>query len=201
MSRAPKPPQAGLHDQHGPDDGAPEWVAWVAASRDGDHGAFERLYRAHRRLVMSLALRTLSHAAAEDVTQEVFSRAWARLHTLDEDRAFVGWLARIGRHLIVDHARARARRRDHHAAAEREAALPGGPGVHAEATPMDDAVFVLERIRALPDAYVEPMLLRLVGGYGAKDIAALVDRPPASVRVTLHRGMALLREGLKEAAP
>ncbi len=150
---------------------------------------------------MSLALRTMSHDAAEDVTQEVFSSAWARLRSLEDDRAFVGWLARIGRNQIVDHARAHVRRRDHHAAAEAEATRPGGPSVHAQAPHIDDAIFVVERIRALPDAYVEPMLLRLVGGYGAKDIAALVDRTPESVRVTLHRGMALLREQLAEVSP
>jgi len=59
---------------------------------------------------------------------------------------------------------------------------------------------VLEMIRALPDAYRETLVLRLVEGMTGPEIAARTGLTAASVRVNLHRGMKLLREklGFKE---
>ena len=51
-----------------------------AAARAGDRHAFDRLCEAHRQEIYSLCLRFLDrHEDAEDVVQEVFSRAWSRL--------------------------------------------------------------------------------------------------------------------------
>ena len=51
-------------------------------------------------------------------------------------------------------------------------------------------------IRTLPEAYVEPLILRLVEGMTGPEIAMRVGMTPESVRVNLHRGMKLLREKL-----
>jgi RNA polymerase sigma-70 factor (ECF subfamily) len=61
---------------------------------------------------------------------------------------------------------------------------------------------VLAAIRALPEAYREPLILRLVEGMSGEEIAARTGLTPASVRVNLHRGMKRLRESLnKEGRP
>ena len=44
----------------------------------GDQRAFERLYRTHHARVFSLAMRMAGTQWAEDLTQEVFIRAWTR---------------------------------------------------------------------------------------------------------------------------
>jgi RNA polymerase sigma-70 factor (ECF subfamily) len=58
----------------------------------------------------------------------------------------------------------------------------------------------LEIIRALPVAYRETLVLRLVEGLTGPEIAERTGLTPASVRVNLHRGMALLREKLEPSA-
>ena len=55
----------------------------------------------------------------------------------------------------------------------------------------------LEAIRALPEAYRETLMLRLVEGLSGPEIATRTGLTPASVRVNLHRGMKLLREKLQ----
>ena len=55
---------------------------------------------------------------------------------------------------------------------------------------------MLEAIRGLPEAYREPLILRLVEGMTGPEISARVGLTPDSVRVNLHRGMKLLRERL-----
>ena len=55
---------------------------------------------------------------------------------------------------------------------------------------------VLAALRALPEAYQETMILRLVEGMNGPEIAAQTGLSAGSVRVNLHRGMKLLRERL-----
>ena len=54
----------------------------------------------------------------------------------------------------------------------------------------------LALIRALPEAYRETLVLRLVEGMTGPEIAERTGLTAASVRVNLHRGMKLLRERL-----
>src|SRR4029077_3797880 len=58
------------------------------------------------------------------------------------------------------------------------------------------AIEILEKIRDLPVAYHETLILRFVEGMTGPEIAIRTGLTPASVRVNLHRGMKLLREKL-----
>jgi len=55
-------------------------------------------------------------------------------------------------------------------------------------------------IRNLPEAYREPLVLRLVEGMTGPEIAERTGLTAGSVRVNLHRGYALLRERLAGGA-
>jgi RNA polymerase sigma-70 factor (ECF subfamily) len=52
-------------------------------------------------------------------------------------------------------------------------------------------------IAALPEAYRETLLLRFVGGLSGPEIATRTGLTHGSVRVNLHRGVAMLRERLE----
>ncbi len=165
------------------------WVGWVAAARGGDRPAFERLYRRFYGVVKGLVMRHRVPEVADDVAQEVFLVAWRRLEDLDEDRAFPGWLATIARRAALDVLRR----------AQRRPTTVAPPGLADPRSAPADAVFVLAAIKSLPEAYVEPLLLRLVAGCSGPEIAAITGLTPGSVRVNLHRGTSMLRERLKEA--
>jgi len=55
-------------------------------------------------------------------------------------------------------------------------------------------------IRTLPDAHVEPLILRLVEGLSGPEIAERTGLSPGYVRVNLHRGIKLLRDRLEPKA-
>ena len=55
---------------------------------------------------------------------------------------------------------------------------------------------MLAAIRRLPEAYREPLILRLVEGMTGPEIAVRTGLTPGSVRVNLHRGMQMLRAQL-----
>ena len=63
--------------------------------------------------------------------------------------------------------------------------------------PEPEALEVMDTIRAMPDAYRETLVLRLVEGLTGPEIAEQTGLTADSVRVNLHRGMKMLREKLE----
>src|SRR5438128_6851787 len=76
-------------------------TADVALAASGDGSAFERLYRAHVARVHSLARRMIGFDVADDVTQDVFVRAWTKLGTFRGEAAFGTWLHRLAINVIL----------------------------------------------------------------------------------------------------
>lgn len=86
----------------------PDVSTLVARARTGDRWAREVLYRDHLQGVLRVAGFVLGRSAdVEDVVQDAFVHAFARLGELRDPGAFAGWLRRIA----VNLARARLRRR------------------------------------------------------------------------------------------
>ncbi len=166
--------------------------AWlVAAAREGDRAAFGRLYDRFARMVHGILLGRVPAVEVDDLVQDVFLLALRRLYTLRDTAAFGGWLAAIARNRATDYHRRTpevAEMAEDMGSTDR---IPGGD----EATAAE-AQAVLAAIRGLPQAYREPLILRLVEGMTGPEIAARTGLTPASVRVNLHRGMKQLREKL-----
>src|SRR5947209_18202623 len=101
------------------DDGAPAAVVGrelteaelVRACRGGDGRAWTVLVNRFSRYVYAIVVQgyRLSEHDAEDVFQEVFTRAYENLDHLREDGAIRPWLAQMTRRLAVDRLRATAR--------------------------------------------------------------------------------------------
>lgn len=165
----------------------PAWVGAVEAAQRGDATAFRSLHRSFGPMVHGLLLARVDSSSADDLTQEVFLRAWERLDRLHEPRAWPGWLATIARNRAVDHMRA----------SRRPGTLPPElPDAGPDPSLRVDAETLLQMIRELPTAHVEPMILRFVEGLSGPEIAERTGLSPGYVRVNLHRGMKLLRERL-----
>lgn len=163
-------------------------AALVTAARDGNRGAFGRLYDLYARMVHGILLARVPRSEVDDLVQDVFVLALRRLNTLNDDGAFGGWLAMIARNRAVDYHRSAQPTAELH---ERHAVEPA---------PYPAAVHVLEIVRELPEAYRETLILRLVEGMTGPEIAERTGLTPASVRVNLSRGMRLLREKLAGGA-
>lgn len=160
----------------------------VVAAQAGNHAAFTTLYARFHRAVHAVALARVGAADAADVVQDVFARAWTRLGSVREPAAFAGWLMTMARHRAIDRARARG---GGDAPAQEVAVAPA---------PTAEAAAALRAIRALPEAYRETLLMRLVEGLSGPEIAERTGLTPESVRVNLHRGMKLLRDRLAPPA-
>lgn len=158
----------------------------VGDVRAGLPDAFERLYARYARMVHGILLSRIPHREVEDVVQDVFLAVHRRLSTLRDAAALGGWVAMIARNRAMDYLR---RRQDADALPEDLEAADAGQG---------EAAAVLDAIRRLPEAYREPLILRLVEGMSGPEIAERTGLTPGSVRVNLHRGMSKLRESLQK---
>ncbi|MGA2119252.1 MAG: sigma-70 family RNA polymerase sigma factor [Bryobacteraceae bacterium] len=155
----------------------------IAAAARGDRSAFGELYLRYARMVHGILLARVPPADAEDLVQDVFLAAMKQLRGLRTAAAFRAWLAAIARHRAIDYFR--------------EARLSFSEAPSA-AAPNQGAFAVLDLIRALPEAYRETLILRLVEGMTGPEIARQTGLTPESVRVNLCRGMKMLRQTLGE---
>jgi len=158
---------------------------WVEAAQAGDREAFGVLYAQMAPVVHGLLLSRVRTFDVSDLLQEVFATALQRLSSLRDPAAFPGWLCTLARNAAADHLRRSGRE-----------CPEVGRAPYALAPHVADARRVLEAIRALPEAYREPLVLRLVEGLTGPEIAARTGLTPGSVRVNLSRGMKRLREAL-----
>jgi RNA polymerase sigma-70 factor (ECF subfamily) len=166
-------------------------VSLVVAAREGDRGAFGRLYERYARMVHGIMLGRVPVGEVEDLVQDVFVRAMRQVHTLRDVNCFGGWLATVARNRANDYHRRSVElvEFDEDAPTQvREKGKSNEPG--------DDGAAILEVIRALPEAYRETLILRLVEGMTGQEIAERTGHKAGSVRVNLHRGMQILRERL-----
>jgi RNA polymerase sigma-70 factor (ECF subfamily) len=166
----------------------------VKDAQNGDLLAFERLYRDNERKVFALCLRLSSDAAlAEELTQEVFVRAWRKLGSFRGESAFSTWLYPMTVNVALSERRSRRRREARIVAAEDPAQLERVPGA-----PRHEAGFDLERALAtLPPGARTVFVLHDVEGRTHEEIAALLDLAPGTSKAQLHRARRLLREVLE----
>jgi RNA polymerase sigma factor (sigma-70 family) len=83
----------------------------VAAAKRGERGAFDALVRRYRRRIFALALHLSgSESDADDITQDVFLRAFHTLHAFEGRSEFFTWVYRLTVNRAIDARRARVRR-------------------------------------------------------------------------------------------
>jgi len=160
----------------------------VALAAAGDVAAFERLYRAHATRVRGLARRLLGTTDADDATQEIFIRAWRRLHTFRGTAGFETWLFRLAVHALWD------RRKRLRVVAGREVQ---DESVDEAAPPLStSAMDCNAAVLRLPDGARQVLVLHDIEGHTHQEIAELLGIAAGTSKSQLHRARALLREDL-----
>jgi len=167
-------------------------TADVALAASGDGSAFERLYRTHVARVHSLARRMINPDVADDVTQDVFVRAWSKLGTFRGEAAFGTWLHRVAINVILARRTTLGTERGRYYDAENVLdALPGRPMVH------DLSLDFQQAIGRLPDGAREVFVLHDVEGYKHEEIADMLGIVPGTSKSQLHHARMALRKHLE----
>ena len=167
-------------------------LADVALAASGDGRAFERLYRAHVARIHSLARRMLDAEEADDLTQDIFVRAWDKLGTFRGEAAFGTWLHRLAVNVILARRKTIGQERGRHH--DGEDALDTAAG--RPETP-DLTMDFEEAVSSLPDGARQVFVLHDVAGYTHEEIAELLGVVPGTSKSQLHHARMALRKYLE----
>jgi RNA polymerase sigma-70 factor (ECF subfamily) len=165
----------------------------VERAQRGERRAFESLYREHVGRVYALCLRMSGDAdRAEELTQDVFVRAWSRLSSFRGDSAFGTWLHRIAVTAVLQKRRG-DKRRELRIETRENLELESAATRERPAEKLD-----LERaVAGLPEGARAVFLLHDVQGYKHHEIADMMGLAVGTTKAQLHRARRLLREMLE----
>ena len=170
-----------------------------------DPQQFEAFVKAYQNMVFTTALRLLGRESdAEDISQEVFLKAYERFGDLSDSPTVGGWLKTVARNLCLNHlARYRARWRffsemtTGDEGEEREVDW-AAPETHDAELAASDRRRLLElALQKLPPAQRVPLVLFHFDGMAYEDIAARLDISLAKVKTDIHRGREALKKRLR----
>jgi len=168
---------------------------------------FETFMRNYQNMVFSTAMRLLvNQAEAEDVSQEVFLKAYQRFAELRESPTAGGWLKTVATNLSLNHlSRYRARwtffsdmfggHRDEHEEQEVEFAAPGN--LEEEVAQADTHELVEQALQRLPAAQRVPLVLYHLEGLSYEEIAQKLNVSLGKVKTDIFRGRESLRKKLR----
>lgn len=166
----------------------------VALAASGDRRAFERLYRQHVNRVFSLCARMIGdRGRAEELTQDVFVRAWDKLHLFRGEAAFGTWLHRMTVNLVLNARKTDGRQR---ARFEDDEEGDGIGALTARPHSPGDRMDLEAAIARLPKGARRVFTLHDVEGFKHEEIAEMLGVTTGATKAQLHRARLLLREAL-----
>ena len=168
-------------------------MADVRRAAEGDHAAFERIYRDHVGRVFSICARMVDEQSAEDLTQEVFIRVWRKLDSFKGQAQFGTWLHRLAvNHVLSRRATQRKREARHTGDTLLSRVMAPSRRSSGHALDLDDAM------KRLPGRAKEVFVLYDVEGYSHDEIAEQLGISSGTSKSQLHRARMLLRKHLDQ---
>lgn len=167
-----------------------EATVLVSRAKAGDTEAFNELVRKYRPRVYALALHLTGQASdADDITQDAFLKAYAKLPEFEGRSEFFTWIYRITLHRALNAKRDRRRRRtvpldDPRLVAAIEVDSHGDP---------ERAFQLRDRYRALLEAFdqLSPLLqttvvLTALQGFSYKEAAVVLETTEGTIAWRVH---------------
>ena len=166
-----------------------------------DPETFEVFVKSYQNMVFSTAIRLLgSETEAEDVSQEVFLKAFERFDEIGTSPTVGGWLKTVTRNLCLNHlSRYRARWRFF---SEMTTGTEGdeqevewaAPDTHEQqVTTSDQRQLIEAALHKLPEAQRVPLVLYHFEDMDYEEIAAQLRISLSKVKTDIHRGREALR--------
>lgn len=163
----------------------------VRRCRTDDPAAWNELVERYERYVYAIAVRgfRLSDEDAEDVFQDVFTRAFLRLETLRDDAAFRPWIAQLTRRRCLDLVAGSGRELpvEDHAADERSTDLDE----------VEEAFAVRQALAGLSEACQEILDRFFTQDQSYRTISHELEIPAGTIASRIARCLGRLRDELE----
>ena len=181
--------------------GTGEMESLLHRARAGDTEAFDQIFTQCKEMVYVCLYHLLEgdREAVEDAVGNVFLAAFRSLPRFRGEASFTTYLYRIA--VNEAHAQRRRWRRQ-----RVETAFTGAEEARSDPNQPDPALIyehaeegrrLTRAVRALPEPYRTPIILRYLNGVPSAEIAIILKRPAGTVRYQVSRGLRLLRERME----
>lgn len=168
-------------------------VLRVQEHKDAD--AFGSLYDLYiQKIYRFVFVKVSSKEEAEDITSEVFLKTWNYLLEKKTERidSFSGLIYRIARNTLIDFYRKKSSRVEFSLELFDDI---GDRGSFVEAIDADQEIAtMLHALKQVKEEYQEIIFLKYIEELSIAEIAEIVGKSSVNVRVTLHRGMSVLKK-------
>lgn len=165
--------------------------ALIEACRRGERPAMHALYERYRRRVFALLTRICGRQEAEELSQEVFLRAFKGLEKFRGESQLSTWIYRLAVNAALSHATRSMARSRRSVSDEELMELPAPDGVESDPR-------LRERLRAamgeLPAGYRAVLVLHDVEGLQHDEIAQILGCRVGTSKSQLHKARARMRE-------
>jgi RNA polymerase sigma-70 factor, ECF subfamily len=156
-------------------------------ARQGDKEAFGDLYERYLDDIFQyISYRVGDHHDAEDLTEQVFLKAWEGIGRYREEVPYRAWIYRIAHNTVIDHYR---RRKGLLELTENMAPSGKEPGIEEKLLQEEKATQLANAIRRLSPLHQDVLILRFINGFSMKEVAQILDRSVGAVRVLQHRAL------------
>ncbi len=184
------------------DDAKPSDIELMARAGAGDEKAFEIVVSRYQQHVANHAYRMIGDmAAAEDVTQQTFVKAWCAASRYRPSAHLLTWLFRISRNLVFNELRRRRRKPaqslDMEKLPQAFAATAHHSTPDAQASAEELAQALEKALLTLPEKQREAILLVRAQDLSYEEIAKLMRTSVSSVKSLIFRARTELKERLK----
>jgi RNA polymerase sigma-70 factor (ECF subfamily) len=162
----------------------------------GDRAAFVALYDKYvDQVYRHVYYRISNQADTEDITQEVFIKAWKGINKYQKTGApFVAWLLVIARNLIAGHYHAKKKLVSVEEAAASSQPAKISPETAAEASLNQSEV--RNAVLKLKGEKQRVIIMRFIDGFSYGEIARALNKSEGAVRVIQYRALNDLRQML-----
>jgi len=169
----------------------------IERARNGDRAAFGELYDTHVDSVYRYLLyRVREPSDAEDLTSEVFTRAFANIHRYRwQGKSFLAWLYTIARNAVTDR-----RRRDRPTVDIEDAygLAEDGPTAHERAVHGEEVDALRGAVKYLTSEQQEVLVLRFVENLSSRQVAKILGKNEGAIRALQFRALGRLRKILHD---
>lgn len=171
---------------------------------DAQH--FEAFLHNYQNMVFSTAMRLLANQSeAEDITQEVFLRAYERFAELHNSPTAGGWLKTVATNLCLNHlTRYRSRWsffselfRSDQSDSDDPIEFPAAEDTHEILAATDRRALIERALQSLPTSQRVPLVLHHFEGLGYDEIAEKLGVSLGKVKTDIFRGREALRQMLR----
>ncbi len=173
----------------------PEEARLVHEAQSGNADSFAQLYDAYvERVYRYVYFRVSDEQTAEDITSQVFLKAWENISRYRPSGHFLAWLYTIARNQVIDHYRTR----------KETVPLDEVGTLSAKGPSVDEQVQLRFELQAMRDALQfltedqqEVLILKFIVGLDTHEIARQMRKGEGAIRALQMRALQTLAKYLE----